>query len=79
MINVGILIWTKFDYKLGCNSIFIFYFFKFATYFENLIVRLHVFYTFNASIKFFANRILFTIGSINLFLCVILDYKNLQF
>jgi len=36
-------------------------------YFENLLIRLHVFYVFNMDIKFCVNRMLFTILFINLF------------
>jgi len=39
-----------------------------VTYFENLIIRLHVFYVLNMYVKFRANQMLFTIKSINLFL-----------
>ena len=45
-----------------------------VTYFENLIVRLHVIYTFNTR-----QLDVFTLWFIKLFLCIILDYKNLQF
>ena len=45
-----------------------------VTYFENLIVRLHVIYTFNTR-----QSDVFTLWFIKLFLCIILDYKNLQF
>ena len=38
-----------------------------TTYFENLIVELHVFYILNTHVKFHANRMLFTIWFINLF------------
>ena len=48
-------------------------------YLENLIIRLHVLYILNTHIKFHVNWILFTIRFINLFLCIILDYKNLKF
>ena len=37
------------------------------TYFENLTFKLHVLYVFKTRVKFYANRILFTIQSINLF------------
>ena len=49
---------TKFSYKLHW---FI------DTYFKNLIIELHVLYVLNTHVKFFANWILFTIWSINLF------------
>ena len=52
---------------------------NFATYFENLIIGLHVHYFLNILAKFCVNQMLFTIRSINLFLCIILDYKNLKF
>ena len=47
--------------------------------FENLIVVLHVLYVLNIYVKFHSNRILFTIQSIKLFKCIILDKKNLKF
>ena len=49
MIN-GIYIMTMFSRKINIT-----------TYFENLTVELHVFYSFNTHIKFYVNRILFTI------------------
>ena len=48
-------------------------------YFENLTVGLNVLNVFNMNIKFCVNRILFTIQSINIFLCIILNYKNFKF
>ena len=36
-------------------------------YFENLIIELHICYVFKTRVKFYANWILFTIQSINLF------------
>ena len=48
-------------------------------YFENLIVRLHVIYTFNTRQILFRQSDVFTLWFIKLFLCIILDYKNLQF
>ena len=50
-----------------------------TTYFENLIVELHALYVFNTHVKFRDNRMLFIIQSINLFLFIILEYKNLKF
>ena len=38
-----------------------------ATYFENITVQLHDIYVFKTHVKFHANRMLFTIQSINLF------------
>ena len=35
--------------------------------FENLIVGFHILYVFNTHVKFYSNRMLFTIQSINLF------------
>ena len=53
---------------------------KIITYFENLIVELYVLYTLNTYIKFCVNQILSTIRSISAYiLCIILNYKNLQF
>ena len=46
--------------------------------FENLTVKFHVLYVLNMHIKFRSNRMLFTIKSINLFLYIILDHKNLK-
>ena len=45
-------------------------------YFKNLTVKLQVLNILNTHIKFHVNWILFTIWSINLFLCI---YKNLKF
>ena len=50
-----------------------------TTNFENLTVELHFLYVLNTHVKFSTNWILFTIRSINLFLCIILDYKKLKF
>ena len=52
-----------------------------VTYFENLIVELHILYILKTHVKFHVNRLLLTIQSINLFLCIILDFKtrNLKF
>jgi len=36
-----------------------------TTYFENLVVRLHVLYALNTPVKFYVNRMLFTLWSIN--------------
>ena len=36
-------------------------------YFENLIIELHIYYVFKIRVKFYANRMLFTIQFINLF------------
>ena len=51
-----------------------------ATYFENLIFRLHILYVININVKFCINQILFTIQSLNLFFIhnFILQ-KNLKF
>ena len=48
--------------------------------FENIIVGLHTFYVFHSHVKFHLNWILFYC-SINkfIFLCIILDHKNLKF
>ena len=37
------------------------------TYFKNLIVELYIFYVLNTYVKFYDNRMLFTIRFINLF------------
>ena len=47
--------------------------------FENLTIRLYVFYVFKMHVKLHSNRMLFTIQSTNLFLCIILKHKNLKF
>ena len=53
------ILWTKFSYRL-LNKINI------ITYFKNLTVELHVLYALNTYVKFYVNKILFTICSINL-------------
>ena len=50
-----------------------------TTYFENLIIELHVLYVRRTHVKIHVNWILFTIRSITYFLCIILNYKNLKF
>ena len=45
----------------------------------NLTVEFYVLYIFKTHVKFPANLMLFTIQPIDLFLCIILDYKNLKF
>ena len=50
-----------------------------TTFFENLTIELHVLYILNTHVKFCVNWMLFTISSINLFLYIILNYKNLKF
>ena len=50
-----------------------------TTYFENLTIGLHVLYILNTHVKIRVNWMLFTISSINLFLYIILNYKNLKF
>ena len=52
---------TKFGYKLIERI-------NMARYFENIIVGLHIFYVLHTYAKFCANRMLFTIGSINFFM-----------
>ena len=47
--------------------------------FENLTIRLYVFYVFKMHVKLRSNRMLFTIQSTKLFLCIILKHKNLKF
>ena len=56
-----------------------FYIFLLDEKFEILTVGLHSLYVLNTHVKFRSNRILFIIQSINLFLCIILDPKNLKF
>ena len=46
-----------------------------VTYFENLTIKLYVFYVLNTYIKFYVNWILFIIRFINLFFM----HKNLKF
>ena len=36
-------------------------------------------YILNTLVKLYVNKIIFIIRSINLFLCIILDYKNLKY
>ena len=43
------------------------------------MVKLYVLYILNMHVQFYANRMLFIIWSINLFLYIVLDYKNLKF
>ena len=50
-----------------------------TTYFENLIIELHVLYVLRTYVKIHVNWILFIIRSITYFLCIILNYKNLKF
>ena len=55
-----------------------------TTYFEILIVNLHVLYVFKTYVKFHTNRMRFTIQSINLlyiyiYIYIILNYKNLKY
>ena len=50
-----------------------------TTYFENIIVELHVFYVLKMNVKFHVNCMLFTFNPEIYFLCIILDYKNSKF
>ena len=50
------------------------YIFLLSVKFENITVKLHVFYVFNMHVKFHSNRMLFTIQSIKLFF---MDYFRL--
>ena len=51
-----------------------------VTCFENLTVKLHIYYIFDMHVKFCVNQILFTIRFINLFFLMYnLVYKNLKF
>ena len=54
---------TRFSYKIGCSLKLQPYSIKIniTTYFENITVELHVFYTLNTHVKFCVNQILFTI------------------
>ena len=61
------------------GSIPVYIYIYIATYFKNLIVELYVFYILKIHVKFRANQILFNTQSINLFLCVILGKKYLEF
>ena len=49
------------------------------SYFRNLTVGLHVLYVFNMHANFHANRILFTISSINTFLMYYFKLQTLEF
>ena len=51
----------------------------FCVNFENLTVEFHIPYVLKMYIKFFSNRLLFTIRSTNLYLYAILNHKNLKF
>ena len=74
---------TKFDYKLDCNLRLQFSQKKInmVTYFENLIIRLHVFTSLTYITNFHANQRLFTylIHKFFFFFYIILNYKNLKF
>ena len=50
----------------------------FNSYFKNPSVNLHILYVFNMYANFHINWMLFTIRFINLFLYIILNYKNLN-
>ena len=50
-----------------------------VTYFENLIIELHILYVFKTYIKFNINQMFFTIRSIKKKFFIILDYKNSKF
>ena len=59
---------TKFRHKIGCSvRLTLLNKINITTYFENLIVELHVFYSLNIHIKFCVNQILFTIWSKSLY------------
>ena len=49
------------------------------SYFGNLIVGLHVLYVFNMYANFYANRILFTISSINTFFMYYFKLQTIEF
>ena len=49
-----------------------------ATHFENQTIELHVLYVLKKHVKFQANRMLFTIQSINLFFMYNLRLQNLE-
>ena len=54
---------TKFSYKISCNLMLVTLLDKIniTTYFENVTVKLNVFYALNTHVKFCINWILFTI------------------
>ena len=58
---VSITIKTKFDYKLGCSLRLQLPFKKIniATYFENLIIRLHVLYALNTHFRFVQSDVIY--------------------
>ena len=60
---------TNFDHKLGCSLKLQIQLKQIDTliYFENLTVELHIIYVFNINVNIFANWMLFSIQSINLF------------
>ena len=55
------------------------YIFLLDVNFENLTDLLRVLNVLNINVKFHSNRMIFTIQVVNLFLCIILDHKNLKF
>ena len=57
--SLGVLERPKFDYNSYLKKKKEF---NMPTYFENLIVKLHVLYVLNMRVKFYVNRILFTIN-----------------
>ena len=50
-----------------------------TTYFENLTIELHVFYTVNSLVKFCVNQILFTIWSISSYFMDNFKLQKLEF
>ena len=61
---------TKFSYKISCNL-------NIITYFENLTVKLHIFYALNIHVKFCVDWILFTIIFTSLYFMHNLKLKKL--
>ena len=67
-----IINWTKFGYNSHLKKI------NKTTYFENVTVRLYVFYVLiNTHVKFCVNQILFTIRAF--FFYIIVHYRDLKF
>ena len=69
-----IIIWQKFCYKIDLSVTILLDKINISIiYFENLIVKLYFFYTFNIFIKFYVNRIFLLYDSISL--CFIHNFK----
>ena len=74
-IIYNVILHQDFEDKVSSNST---YNFLLNVNFENLIVRLHIFYVLNMHVEC-SNRILFIIWSKNLFFMQVYYHKNLKF